>query len=191
MDSKEFIKNAVKTESRVDTLNIDQLVLEDALKIFILSSELLDGIKKQAFYNNSKKLDDKALHHLSQLMSVTQSLGRNLEEVKSGVRPPVSPEDINTRVAHGVIGISTEAGELAECFLNSLESGDPIDAVNLTEELFDSDWYKAVISDEYDIDWGEWWAKIIAKLKARFGDKFSEEAANNRDTTTERKILEN
>ena len=41
-----------------------------------------------------------------------------------------------------------------------------------------------------DIDMNDVRAKIIAKLKSRYGDKFNSEGAINRDLTKEREILE-
>jgi hypothetical protein len=42
----------------------------------------------------------------------------------------------------------------------------------------------------YDINLEECFEKNIAKLKARYGEKFSSEMAINRDLETERNILE-
>ena len=52
------------------------------------------------------------------------------------------------------------------------------------------DWYKAIITDELNIEWEDGWEKIINKLKARFGDKFNTDGANNRNLEKEREILE-
>lgn len=188
MDSKTYISNALKTESHVDQLKIDLPLLTSALELYIASTEILDVMKKVAFYNNQKKME--ALPYLvGDARRGLETLEHVLKDLNEGVFDAEYPEGINTRVAHGVIGICTEGGELAECFLENLE-GEELDTVNLIEELFDSDWYKAIISDELDISWEENWQKNIDKLKARFGDKFSEERANNRNTDEERKILE-
>ena len=191
MNSQDFIRNAIKTESVVEQLNIDKTVLMNALKLFAMTAELLDCIKKQAFYNNPTKSNENTLRILDQMGSTIIHLRQRFVRLQKDGNTPEIPENVNTRIAHGVIGISTEAGELAECLLTSLENDSPIDLINLAEELFDGDWYKAVISDECDIDWEEWWDIIIDKLKARYGDRFSEEKANTRDLDAERNILEN
>jgi hypothetical protein len=46
------------------------------------------------------------------------------------------------------------------------------------------------IIDELDADWGNICETNIAKLKARYGDKFDAHKAINRDTDKEREILE-
>lgn len=189
MEHKEFIQNAIKTESVVDELNIDRQFLIQSLELFIETTEVLDAIKKQAFYNNPKKLNSLS-EGLNKISILTNKLAFTLHHIQNGDFSPETVSDVNTRIAHGVIGIATESGELVECFYNALINNDDIDTVNLIEELFDGDWYKAVISDELDIDWNKGWETIIEKLKARFGDKFSEEKANNRDVELERKILE-
>lgn len=46
------------------------------------------------------------------------------------------------------------------------------------------------VAHSFDIDTDDMRAKIIAKLKARYGEKFSSESAINRNLDTERAILE-
>lgn len=48
----------------------------------------------------------------------------------------------------------------------------------------------AVMADTLGVSFDDIQEKNIAKLKARYGAKFSEVAALNRDLDTERKILE-
>lgn len=189
MKHNEFIQNAIKTESVVDELNVDSQVLVKSLEIFIEATEILDAIKKQAFYNNSKKMKN-IKQNIKKIRECLDTLEFTAHHIENEQFKPENPTNVNTRVAHGVIGIATESGELVECFLNGMRSGKGLDTVNLVEEMFDGDWYKAVISDELDIDWEQSWELIINKLKARFGEKFSEAKANDRDTESERKILE-
>jgi len=188
MDHNDFIENALKTESVVDELKIDHALLLSAIRLYIQSTEILDVIKKVSFYNNQKKME--------LLPSLIESAKENASDVEYNFNNLESnnfeaeyPVGVNTRIAHGIIGICTEGGELAECLLDHLSGGE-LDHVNMAEEMFDGDWYKAIISDEADINWENEWQKIIDKLRARFGDKFSEERANVRDLETERKILE-
>lgn len=190
MNHNDFIKNALKTESIVEELKVDQRILIDTLKLFVMTTELLDALKKKAFYNNPKKYNEIYTSKLSEMVSLIYSIGYNFERVKEGVYHEEYPENVNTRIAHGVIGIGSEAGELVECLLTSIETGEPIDMVNLVEELFDGDWYKAITTDECEVCWENEWERIINKLRARYGEKFSEDAANNRNLEKERKILE-
>lgn len=62
--------------------------------------------------------------------------------------------------------------------------------VNLAEELGDLFWYMAIVGDELGIKFEDVMDRNITKLKARYGEKFSEEKAEHRDLDSERKILE-
>ena len=65
-----------------------------------------------------------------------------------------------------------------------------LDAVNLKEEFGDTLWYLALGLRFLGIGFEETFAANIAKLQARFPDKFTEDAAMNRDPAAERAILE-
>ncbi len=125
MDSKDFVSNAIKTESR----NFDEI-------------------------------------------------GARMSEVR------------NQRLLHAGIGLATEAGEFLDALKKHVFYGKDLDTVNLSEEMGDIFWYCALIADELKIDFSQVMDTNIAKLKARYGDKFSEEKAENRDLKTERTILE-
>jgi uncharacterized protein YabN with tetrapyrrole methylase and pyrophosphatase domain len=62
--------------------------------------------------------------------------------------------------------------------------------VNLAEEMGDLFWYIAVICDALEVSFEDVMERNIAKLKARYGDKFTEHAATNRNLEEERRILE-
>lgn len=96
----------------------------------------------------------------------------------------------NIRLLHAAIGLCTESGEVQDALKKHLFYGKPLDHVNLAEELGDIFWYMAILSDTLGVGFDEIQEKNIAKLKARYGDKFSQAAALNRDLKTERKILE-
>ena len=64
------------------------------------------------------------------------------------------------------------------------------DEVNLKEELGDLFWYNAILFREYKLDLDDVLQINIDKLNKRYGAKFSEEAAINRDLKAEREILE-
>lgn len=91
---------------------------------------------------------------------------------------------------HGVMGISTEAGEIMDNLKKCLFYGKPIDRVNLIEELGDLMWYIAIMCDSIDIELETVMNHNIAKLRKRYPEKFSEDKALNRDLGAERKILE-
>lgn len=94
------------------------------------------------------------------------------------------------RLLHAGIGISTEAGEFLDALKKHIFYGKELDKVNLAEEMGDLFWYMAIVADELGFEFEEVMEKNITKLKARYGDKFSEEKAENRDLDKEREILE-
>ena len=99
------------------------------------------------------------------------------------------------RMLHGACGAVTESGELMDMLKKHIFYGAPFDTVNVEEELGDLCWYISLILvslEDYGsfMKWEDIWEKNIAKLKARYGEKFTEEAAVNRDLKKEREILE-
>lgn len=190
MDHLEFIENAKKTESVVDTLAINRHYLGIVTLMFIEISEMLDAIKKQAFYGDPEKLRNELPARLQNINEFSGSLQQILQ--LQGIDSVINEEHVDyldTRICHAIIGIMTESGELGEALKHALDTGE-FDTVNVVEEMFDGDWYKAIGTDAMEVEWDDQWDRIINKLKARFGDKFSAEAAKNRDTERERKILE-
>ena len=99
-------------------------------------------------------------------------------------------DDGTKRLLHAGIGLSTEAGEFLDALKKHIFYGKELDRVNLAEEVGDLFWYTAIIADELGFDFESVMDKNIKKLKARYGEKFSEEKAEKRDLKTERKILE-
>lgn len=95
---------------------------------------------------------------------------------------------------HAAMGMVTEAAELMDMLKKHIFYGKELDLVNAEEELGDSNWYQSLMihsirMKEHVTSWEQIWEKNIAKLKARYGDKFTEAAAKNRDLDTERKVL--
>ena len=96
----------------------------------------------------------------------------------------------NQRLLHAGIGLTTESGELLDTLKKHIFYGKPLDKVNLEEEIGDIFWYCALIADELGVHFDEIMSKNIAKLKSRYGEKFTETAAQSRNLKTEREILE-
>ncbi|OUR97190.1 hypothetical protein A9Q84_12755 [Halobacteriovorax marinus] len=94
------------------------------------------------------------------------------------------------RLLHAGIGLSTESGEFLDALKKHIFYGKELDRVNLAEEMGDLFWYLAIVSDELGVNMEDVMERNISKLKARYGEKFSEEKAENRDLNTEREILE-
>lgn len=94
------------------------------------------------------------------------------------------------RLLHAGIGLSTESGEFLDALKKHIFYGKELDRVNLAEELGDLFWYMAIVDDELGIEFESVMERNIQKLKARYGEKFSEEKAENRDLESERSILD-
>ncbi len=99
-------------------------------------------------------------------------------------------DDGTKRLLHAGIGLSTEAGEFLDALKKHIFYGKELDRVNLKEEMGDLFWYLAIACDELGVEFEPLMETNIAKLKARYGEKFSEHKAENRDLSTERTILE-
>ena len=94
------------------------------------------------------------------------------------------------RLLHAGIGLSTESGEFLDALKKHIFYGKELDRVNLAEEMGDIFWYMAIVADELGFSFEEVMDRNITKLKARYGEKFSEVKAEKRDLDTERDILE-
>lgn len=178
---QEFTQLALRTESKIDSANINVNQVKTLLDIFIVIGTLLDYTKKGIFYNNYSKLDE----NYDALVKKLNDLCYHLHDKSMRVKH----EEFNFRIIHGLLGTLTESSELAELLLNYLNNN-TIDAVGVAEEYGDGDWYKAITYDELKLNENDSRINVIDKLKIRYPDKFSNEHAQNRDIDAERKILE-
>lgn len=92
---------------------------------------------------------------------------------------------------HCAIGVATESGELMDQFKRHIYYGKPLDVVNIKEELGDKMWYIMNLCRLLDLNLEEIMDININKLRVRFPDKFTNEAALNRNLDAERETLEN
>jgi len=175
MDDKKYIEAATRTES----LLREEVILDaDFLKLldlFLDVTNLLDHYKKKIFYGRP----------LPEGFNIDPIIQSALDIEYPEKSFPVNPRDL-----HGILGIMTEAGELASALsLEALEDI-PLDTVNLKEELGDLQWYEAILMDNNDWTWDEIRERNIAKLRLRYPQKFDAELADNRDLNAEREALE-
>lgn len=94
------------------------------------------------------------------------------------------------RLVHSMIGLCTESAEIQDMMKKHIFYGKDIDKVNFKEELGDLMWYMAIACDELGVSLEEIMQTNVDKLRARYGEKFTEEAALNRNLDKEREILE-
>lgn len=78
---------------------------------------------------------------------------RRTESSKSPLTDEVVALGLTNRMYHGIVGISTEIGEIAEAYEDAVivEGILDIDFVNVAEEVGDAYWYTAVLMDELGI----------------------------------------
>ena len=102
------------------------------------------------------------------------------------------------RLVHAILGIITEAGELADALIAAfarIQQGkatieDAFDHVNIREELGDVLWYTQLGATAIGSSLPEVMTVNDNKLERRYGPAFSADKATNRDLHAERKELE-
>lgn len=93
-------------------------------------------------------------------------------------------------IIHGGLGVATEAGELLDGLKKKHAYGKPLDLVNFREEIGDVLWYLALLCRGAGTTLDQVAERNIAKLRARYPEKFTSENALNRNLAAERAILE-
>lgn len=171
----DYIKEAnvtLSTEYHGDKVPL--IYLRRTLLECIAALNKLDGIKKALFYGRDAIVDPvvitKGCNDLPHLISHDRRQG----EV----------------ILHGIVGKATESGELLELLYNTLFESIPFDLVNCGEEMGDGFWYDAALCHVLGFTFEELQRINIAKLRARFKDKFDACEANNRRLANERRILD-
>lgn len=145
---------------------------------------------------------DSAIEALNDLDQIKKALfyGRDMNESLTFAEQCVRNNDIQIhalhsdpqagmRLLHGIIGIATEAGEMLEALRQGVGGG-VFDLTNVAEEVGDNQWYAAAILRTLKTNFESVQRTNIAKLRARFPNKFTEFDANNRNLQAERQILE-
>lgn len=185
VELKEYQQNALRTESIIEKLEFNKQFVIAMLKMAVANSELLDALKKEVYYNNPKKMNENFIRLIDEIENLTFDADDYFDDKDEHDSITLDP-----RVFHGIIGIATEAGELLTVLVKNLANGVPVDAINVQEELADICWYNAILNDALGLDCNEGLARNIAKLKARYPEKFTTDNANNRNLEVERAILE-
>jgi hypothetical protein len=184
MKSEEFISNALRTESVPEKLALSKASTLGVLQMLIGAASVADTYKRAIFYG-------KPLAH-EKLKSQLEELQAAVTHLTTGYENALAESQLsepNLRLLHGSIGIFGESGEMLEALHVQMLTG-KLDMVNFAEETGDVDWYKAIVHDETGISEETTRTAVISKLKARYGDKFSSDAATNRNLDAERAVLE-
>lgn len=173
--SFDYVAEAEKTCSNT-THGFNQAsaeVLLTDLRAFVAAAERLDLHKKVLFRSRS-------------------NADVGLPDFRPGSGASVAfyfiPDEID--LLHGIIGVATEAGELAEVAVKKLEYPGRADVTNVREEIGDVLWYLARLVKWSGTTFFAEMMRNIAKLRKRHGASFNAERDANRDLAAERVLLE-
>jgi NTP pyrophosphatase (non-canonical NTP hydrolase) len=139
-------------------------------------------------YPPEAKMSDAPMMLMKPSEYITKAL-----RTESTLRVLIVDDDGNpdvSRVLHAAMGLCTESGELLDALKKNMFYGKELDIVNLQEEVGDLFWYIAMLCDALGVTFEEVWEQNIAKLRARYPEKFTEHHAENRDLQKERDVLE-
>lgn len=186
-DINQLAKLTLRTESLVPDLNGQIANLRETLELVAIAGGILDQVKRKIYYGEKGDYKVEKLNALAErLLQVEAFQFTGSEMVANDAEQKVS---VNTRIVHGIVGVITEAAEMAEALIQYLDTG-AIDAVNLIEEKADVDWYQQVLADELGVPLEASYQLLLAKLSQRYGDKFSDVDAVLRDVGSERDVME-
>lgn len=126
--------------------------------------------EKEASYNTKNYINDALKTESGDFKAIKERLNNELM----------------IRLLHGTIGLQTETAEFSDQLKKHLFYGKSLDYLNLLEELSDIFWYCAIIASSLGEESFDNIMKAnIAKLKARFPEKFNSDNALNRNTSIE------
>lgn len=92
----------------------------------------------------------------------------------------VKPFDPVGRMVHASLGICTEAGEIGTTVKAHWIYGRPVDYGNLIEEIGDLLFYIEALCQTIGVEMNDCMAANVAKLRKRYPNGYSDQAANER-----------
>ena len=116
-------------------------------------------------------------------MNGTDYIQGCLRSASSSFHSPSNKKE--KQLLHAALGLSTESGELLDCFKKHIYYGKPLDVTNIIEELGDACWYISLALSAIGMSWEDLFAINIAKLRSRYPEKFTSERALVRDLPAE------
>jgi len=107
----------------------------------------------------------------------------------SGIKPRLNDDQIAVTM-HAVLGITSEAGEIADAVKKWVAYGKEIDRVNLLEEMGDLVHFVTMLCVAQGFTLEQVIMANVNKLRKRYPNGFSENSALNRSPENERASLE-
>ena len=144
MDSLEYNRRALLTESKPTELNFGEIGLHILMNASINMGEIMNIAKRTMFYG--KAFDAEKVRQLAEMQAgyaqlifeLSDKLAEKNDKGNYNALPEeargIDPKNLNLRLLHCAFGINTESAELLEAMRDQLE-GKPFDKVNFAEEL--------------------------------------------------------
>ena len=155
MTSQQYLEASARSEKRFP----DNVVMSPGILLLLESivstNDTWCEIKRMLIYNKTPD------EYFAQLMNVPN---------------PVLVSGPDMELLHMALGMVTEAGEFMEFVLNRIAKQVPLEE-DMRKELGDLQWYVAGAIRKLGTTFEEVHDENIAKLKMRYPDEFSEEAA--------------
>jgi len=147
----------------------------------------IDALRTASPYFNHKGFTNEVTEFIGRTATLANKAKRAAFYITSEQHDPGTWTPVDTNLIHGLLGIVSEAGEL----LQALQApGEELDMVNVQEELGDMLWYLNLMVSSCGKTQAELEVQLLAKLRARYPEKFSVESALVRDLDAERTALE-
>lgn len=195
MDSKQYAVAVLNTESKPEVIRFGTLSTHMILGLVYLTGELVDKAKKQMFYGKAFSTED-FIDQAEELQNILEQL-KGAADSGSLIDPGdiadfdlegdlglLSLNNIDKRLLHVVLGVSSEASELADALRQAWETRQPIDRVNAAEEIGDHFWYLAVGADALGIPLDVLFEQNIAKLNDKKTGRYRKGGFNVNEAIT-------
>lgn len=117
---------------------------------------------------------------VSQVEQFDDLCGYQVYDIDAYQTAAVKTMSDKTDLAVAALGLTGEAGEVADHVKKWLGHGHELDKDKMIKEIGDVTWYVAVLAHLLDVKLSDITTKNVLKLKKRYGDKFSVEASKNR-----------
>lgn len=113
------------------------------------------------------------------IAAVLRTENQDVERVLQRIGPD------KVRMLHAALGMTTEAAEVLDLLKKHLYYGKALDPQYLCEELGDLMWYMALMLDAAGLDLDTVLSANVAKLRARYPERFTPEQAIQRNKGAE------
>lgn len=104
----------------------------------------------------------------------------NFKDYQDNAIKTAKAGDFKFNLTHAAMGLSGEAGEFTDCIKKYVVYGQSLDSKNAAEELGDVLWFVALACETLSVSMEKIAEQNIAKLQARYPEKYSDEHAEQR-----------